>query len=235
MVPSRRTHPSILAEVIREVDLMLEERVKGPVSLLVSRLAARGVSVGEATLRAGDCREHLEKIWSRRKGSIRSFGPTGGHDLRPVEELVDHVLDLRAMIARVKADLEGVAATPPQFERDARSVAICTQNDAKVAALAALIPEVIEALARDGIWPTFKTVAARLTADGHSITHRSIRRNEAYWRPILTFQQRSPPIKPSHPDRTSLRRKSAEELGAMVYRLTEEHRTLCARFEATLN
>lgn len=48
----------------------------------------RGVPVTEATLRAGDYRARIERLWVRRKASVRSFGPTGGHDLYPVPELV---------------------------------------------------------------------------------------------------------------------------------------------------
>lgn len=230
----RRSHPSTLAEVVREVDAMVSEKVRGPVSLLVGRLAARGITVAESTLRGGDCRQHLERVWTRRAKSVRSFGPTGGHDLRPVVELVDHVLDLQAMIARVEADLKGVIVEKLAVERDPRSRAVCAKKAIEVAARAALIPGVIKKLAGEGIRPSFKTVAVRLTEAGHPITHRSVRRNEAYWRPILEFELRAPPLKPHETNRAALMKKSSEELGATVHRLLAEHRALCARFEETL-
>lgn len=234
--PPRRTRPALLAEVVREVDAMINEGVTGPLSLLLTRLEGRGVSVTEATLRAGDCREQLERVWERRPQSRRSYGPTRGHDLKPVIELVDEIIDLKAKVGRVEADLRSeVFDKHATIESDVRSHAVCAKHATDVAKKAAEIPKVVRYLAGRGIFPDYKSVAAEMTVRKHPLHHRTIRRNENYWRPILEFHDIAPPIKPHDPERTSLLRKSCEELGAMVVQLISQLSQSEAIFEASLD
>jgi hypothetical protein len=215
---------------------MVAERLSGPVSLLQGRLAAQGFQISEATLRAGDCRLQLERVWKRRPRSRQTYGPTRGHDLKPVIQLVDEVIDLKARIGRVEADLEGAPFNRSKtVQHDPRSRAVCAMHAEAVAEKAAEIPIVVRFLARRGIFPDYKTVAQEMTTRGHTLHHRSIRRNERYWRPILKFHDIAPPIKPIDPERDRLLRKSSEELGAMVVRLLDHLREVEARFEAKLN
>lgn len=234
--PSRRTRPALLAEIVREVDAMMDEGVSGPLSLLLTRLKSRGVIVTEATLRAGDCRAQLEKVWKRRPRSRRSFGPTRGHDLRPVIELVDEIISLKSKIGRVEADLKGeVFDRQTAIESDARSHAVCAKHATVVATKAAEIPKVVRYLAGRGIFPDYKSVAREMTVREHPLHHRTIRRNENYWRPILEFHDIAPPVKPDDPERIGLLRKSSEELGAMVVQLISQLSQSEAKFEASLD
>lgn len=232
---SRRTDPATLAAVAEEVERMVDEGMHGPASLLARRLSGRGVVVAESTLRAGDCRAHLERVWDRRLPSVRSFGPTGGHDLRPVEELVDHVIDLKCRIGRVSADLEGRPYDrSADVERDPRSLARCEAHDGKVRETAARIEALIPVMAAAGVVPTLATVSEALAKAGHALSERRIRSRDAYSRPILSFHGVAPPMKPFDPERDRLSRMSAERLGASVFALLADLRAKEAEFEATL-
>lgn len=232
---ARRTEPATLAAVADEVQRMVDEEVRGSASLLARRLAGRGVVVGESTLRAGDCRAHLERVWDRRLPSVRSFGPTGGHDLRPVEELVDHVIDLKCRIGRVTADLEGRPYDrSADVERDRRSLARCEAHEVRVCETAARIEALIPVLTASSVVPTFATVSAALGEAGHPLSERRIKSRDAYSRPILRFHGVAPPMKPFDPERDRLSRMSAERLGAKVFALLAELREKEAQFEATL-
>ena len=232
---ARRTDLATLAAVAAEVQLMVDDEVSGPASLLAERLAKHGVFVAISTLRAGDCRQHLERVWTRRLRSVRSFGPTGGHDLRPVEELIDHVIDLKCRIGRVNADLEGRPYDrKDDVERDIRSLAACRTHDDHKRDMAARIEALIPVMAAAGTVPTFASVSEALGKAGHPLSTRRIRSRDEYSRPILKFHGVEPPMKPFDPERDSLSRKSAEELGAMVFALLAELRIKEAEFEATL-
>lgn len=237
----RRTRAKLIDAVRREVELMETEGLAGPASLLQVRLARRGVAVTLATLRSGDCRPVLERVWKRRPTSTRRYGPTGGHDLRPVEHLVEDVIDITARIARVEADLRGepISSNPRESRRPA---APGKRQDERVAARAALISVVVRDLAARGVDPTFATVAQELgrrelphSGDPAAISDRQLRRLDEYSRPILEFQGREKPLKPPAADRKALMRLEAEELGAMVHRLLRQLRELEARFMAMLD
>ncbi|WP_380782605.1 hypothetical protein [Sphingomonas sp. R86520] len=231
----RRTDPAILEAVVAEVQRMVDGGARGPASLLARRLAERGVKVAVSTLRAGDCRPHLERVWDRRLRSVRSFGPTDGHDMRPVDELVDHVIDLKCRIGRVEADLEGRPYDRnDDVERDVRSLAACRKHDDHKRDTAARIEALIPRMAAAGTVPTFDSVSEALGEAGHPLSARRIRSRDEYSRPILRFHGVEPPMKPFDPERDRLSRLSAEELGAMVRALLAELREKEARFEATL-
>lgn len=231
----RRTRAALLTAVVAEVELMRVERVKGPASLLIERLAIRGVRVTAATLRAGDCREHLEKVWSRRPASVSRFGPTGGHDLRKVDELVEHVIDLENRIGRVRADIAGdIFDRQIGNERDTRSLAACGRHDRDVERRVEVLTKVLRKMAAAGVVPDYDTVSDAMTEAGEPLTPRTIRRNEAYWRPLFAFNGHEPPKRLADPRRAKLRRKRAEELGAMVYRLIEELADVERLFRAKL-
>lgn len=231
----RRTNPTTLAAVAAEVQRMVDENVRGPASLVAQRLADRGVVVAVSTLRAGDCRPHLERVWDRRPCSVRSFGPTDGHDLRPIEELVDHVIDLKCRVGRVTADIEGRPYDrSADVERDPRSLARCEAHDRLVRETAARIEALVPVMAAEGVVPTFATVSAALAKAGHPLSERRIGGRDAYSRPILKFHGVAPPIKPYDPERDRLSRWSAERLGAEVVRLLAQLRAKEAEFEATL-
>lgn len=233
--PVRRTNPVTLAAVAAEVQLMVDDEVTGPASLLAERLAKRGVKVAVSTLRAADCRVHLERVWTRRLTSVRKFGPTGGHDLRPVDELVDHVVDLKCRIGRVEADLVGRPYDRnDDVERDVRSLAACRKHDDHKRDTAARIEALIPRMAAAGTVPTFDSVSKALGEAGHPLSARRIRSRDEYSRPILRFHGVEPPMKPFDPERDRLSRLLAEELGAMVYALLADLREKEAMFEATL-
>lgn len=232
---ARRTRAALLAEVRREVDLMAALSLRGPVSLLRGRLVARGVGVTEATLRSGDCRALLERVWVRRTASRRRHGPTAGHDLRSHARLVDTVIDLLSSVARVRADLDGrVVDHGAARDRDPRSVAVCAHNAGRVAATAALIARVVADLGALGPSPDIRQVSEELARRGKPLSVRSIQRRDEYRRPIRSALSIHDPVRPFHPDRTALSRMCREELGAMVVRLQAGLAALNAEFEATL-
>ena len=230
----RTTRAALLREVRREVKLMVALTLRGPVSLLRGRLAARGVNVTEATLRSGECRPLLEKVWVRRTVSRRRHGPTGGHDMRKHVLLVDTVVDLMSSVARVKADLEGRVVDAAARDRDPRSVAVCAHNAGRVAATAALIARVVADLRALGPSPDIRQVSEELARRGKPLSVRSIQRRDEYRRPIRSALSIHDPVRPFHPDRTALSRLCREELGAMVVSLQAELAALNAEFEATL-
>ena len=231
---SRRTRRRLLAEVEREVELMSQLGLKGPASLLQGRLAARGVTATLETLRSGDCRSHLERVWVRRKASRRTFGPTRGHDMRRHGELVDHAIDLMASIERVEADLAGMAVVVAERERDPRSLAACRYHARHVAETAELIMRLVNELGAAGIDPNFRAVSEALGKAGRPLSVRSIQRRPEYWRPILEYVSVHRPVKPEYPGRTALESMTREELGALIVKLQPRLAELNARFEATL-
>jgi hypothetical protein len=231
----RRTRAATLAAVVEEVARMQAAKISGPTALVAERLAERGIAVSVSTLLVGDCRPHVELVWRRRR-SVRSFGPTGRHDLRGVEALVDEVIALRWKVGRIEADLKGELFDRAQSpDRDPRSKAVCARHAAGVVRRAAEIGPVLRALMAKGLFPTFDNVAAALTSGGHPISARSLRRQDVYSRPILAARGEEPPLKPHDPERKGLRRKSAEELGAIVYALNARLREVEAEFGTSLN
>jgi hypothetical protein len=118
-----------------------------------------------------------------------------GHDLKPIERLVDEVIDLTCRVGRVEADFAGVAYDrDAEVKRDPRSWAVCAVHAEQVRATADRVKAAIILLAPAGKYPTFKSVAKALTDSGHPITARTIRRQVAYSRPILEFHGIAPPM-----------------------------------------
>jgi len=228
---ARRTRPALLAAVVAEVGVMSGLGIRGPVSLLVERLAGRGVRVTEATLRSGDCRMAIDPVWDRRLPSVRRFGPTGGHDMRPVEELVEHVIDLRCRIGRVRADTRGAAFDRGAGAgRDVRSLAACAKHEGDVRRRAALIVALLPDMAKQGVFPDFNAVSNAMGNAGEPLSARTLRRNDVYSGLVLAAQARERPTKPVDHERASLLRKSAEELGALVFALIAELAAADAEF-----
>jgi hypothetical protein len=230
-----QTEAEILREVAAEVAAMEKLELRGPASFLAGRLAARGVDVSVRKLRSGEYRPLLERVWRRRPRSVRKFGPTDGNELRPKEELIDHVIDLKCRIGRVRSDIDGkIYDRSGDVERDARSLARCAVHSAQVIEMAKLIEELIPEMAAKGIMPTYRTVSDALKGKGHLLDKRSIRRQEAYWRPIRNFRDDAPTSKVFDPERERLSRLVKEELGAMIVTLKADLRVLNAQFEASL-
>jgi hypothetical protein len=222
-----------LEEVRAEVTLMQATGATGPATLLQSRLAARGVRVTTETLRSGDCRALLEQVWTYRR-SRRRHGPTRGHDLRRHEQLVDHVIDLEASVARVKADLQGRVVSTGGEWRDPRSIAVCRYHADCVARTAATIVQVVRDLGAAGEDPDYRNVSEELGRRGHPLSVRSIQRREEYWRPILEYLSISKPRKPVVSNRKALMRMARDQLGARIVKLQAEVSELNAQFEAYL-
>lgn len=226
----------VLREVTAEVAAMEEQDLRGPPSFVARRLAARGIRVSVATLRSEPYRRILKGVRRRARKSVRSYGPTAGYDLRPKDELVDLVIDLKCRIGRVRCDIAGtVYERSGDVKRDSRSLAACAFHAADVQKMARLIEDMLPKMAERGIMPTYKTVSVALEEDGHSLDHRSIRRREEYWRPIREFRNDAPVSKVSDPERDRLNRLPKEELGATVVVLKSELKILDAQFEATLS
>lgn len=231
----RRTRKRLLAEVAREVELMELLGLRGPASILQDRLAKRGVRATLETLRSGDCRPLLARVWVRRARSARNWGPTNGHDLRPHAELVEHVLHLTASVARVKADLAStVVDTTTARERDPRSVAVCRHHATHVAEMVAVIRKVVAELGARAIAPSFREVSKALGGLGKPLSVRSIQRREEYRRVIREYCDLDDPRRPAHPMRAELARMPRKRLGAMVVRLQAELAEVNATFEAHL-
>lgn len=233
-LPARRTRRRLLQEVRREVEMMSLLGIRGPASLLRDRLAARGVRVTLETLRSGDCRSLLERVWRRRSPSRTLYGRTNGHDARKHAHLVEHVLDLQARVARVQADLEGRVIGVAKLERDPRSAAVCRLHAGHVATMASLIGEVVAHLGRTGVHPDYVSVSRELARRGKPLSVRSIQRREEYWRPILAFLDIHRPHLPEVPARVPLSRLCRGSLAATIVRLQAELANLNARFEESL-
>ena len=231
----RRTRLRLLEEVRLEVEAMSRSEIKGPASLLQVRLAKRGVRVTLATLRSGDCRPLLARVWKRRPPSRTVHGRTDGHEGRTHAQLVEHVLDLQSRVSRVEADLAGRLVEPAAGpERDPRSLAVCSLHADHVAAMSALIGKVAADLGGAGVHPDVTSVSEELSRRGRPLTVRSIQRREEYWRPILEYLDIHKPRLPENPARGPLSRLCRGELAAMVVNLQARLAELNARFEASL-
>lgn len=231
----RRTRPRLLEEVRREVEVMSLLKIKGPASLLQRRLAERGVQVTLATLRSGDCRPLLARVWRRRPPSRTVHGRTDGYEAWAHAQLVEHVLDLRSRVSRVEADLAGRLVEPAAGpERDPRSLAVCSLHAGHVAAMSALIGTVVKDLGDAGVHPDFTSVSDELSRRGRPLTIRSIQRREEYWRPILEYLDIHRPRLPEDPARGPLSRLCRGALAAMAVSLQARLTELNARFEASL-